>query len=176
MKKNKLTLSLTQNALLCSCAVVLSIFESFLPDLPVAVPGMKPGLANIVTMTAIEVLGFSSSLYVTLAKSCFVLLTRGATAFLMSISGGLCSMVLMFVIMRSKKPRFGCIGTAVAGAFSHNLAQLTMASLLTNTLIFYYVPFISIISVVTGSITGTAVYFILPPIVSALKHSRDIPK
>jgi len=86
MKNKNLTLNLTQNALMCACAIVLSIFESFIPDLPFIIPGMKPGLANIVTMTAIEGFGFSSALYVTVAKSAFVLITRGFTAFLMSFS------------------------------------------------------------------------------------------
>ena len=54
MKNKNLTLNLTQNALMCACAIVLSIFESFIPDLPFIIPGMKPGLANIVTMTAIS--------------------------------------------------------------------------------------------------------------------------
>lgn len=159
---------ITQNGLMCACAVVLSILESFLPDLPVPVPGMKPGLANIVTMTAIESFGFSCALYVTAAKSLFVLVTRGFTAFLMSFSGGIVSMTVMYLLMSRKKHSFGCIGTGIAGAFSHNMAQLAMASLLTNTLIFYYLPPISLISILTGTITGTAVYFILPPVLKAV--------
>lgn len=174
MKKKKLTLKLTQNALLCACAVVLSIFESFIPDLPFIVPGMKPGLANIVTMAAIEGFSFSSSLYVTVAKSVFVLITRGFTAFLMSFSGGIASMLVMYLLLKNRYFSFGCIGTAIAGAFTHNMAQLAAASVLTGTLIFSYTPVISLISLVTGSVTGTAVYFILPPVLSAVKS--DAPK
>lgn len=173
INNKKLTLKLTQNALLCACAIVLAIFESFLPDLPFVMPGMKPGLANIVTMVAIEGFGFASSLYVTVAKSAFVLITRGFSAFLMSFSGGLASMIIMYILLKIKKPRFGCIGTGIAGAFTHNMAQLAMASLLTDTLILYYMPVISLISFVTGSITGTAVYFILPPILNALKINKN---
>lgn len=171
-KNNNLILNLTQNALLCACAIVLAIFESFLPDLPLVMPGMKPGLANIVTMVTIEGLGFTSSLYVTVAKSAFVLVTRGFSAFLMSFSGGLFSMLVMYLLLKIKRPLFGCIGTGVAGAFTHNMAQLAMASILTDTLIFYYLPVISLISLVTGSITGTAVYFILPPVLNALKINK----
>lgn len=169
MEKKKLTLRLTQNALLCACAVVLSIFESFIPDMPFIVPGMKPGLANIVTMAAIEGFGFSSSLYVTIAKSVFVLITRGFTAFLMSFSGGLASMLVMYLLLKSKYFSFGCIGSAVAGAFTHNMAQLAAASIITGTLIFSYTPVISLISLAAGSITGTAVYFILPPVLNAVQ-------
>lgn len=176
MKKKNLTLNLTQNALMCACAIVLSIFESFIPDLPFIIPGMKPGLANIVTMTAIEGFGFSSALYVTVAKSAFVLITRGFTAFLMSFSGGLASMLVMYLLLKSKAFSFGCIGTGIAGAFTHNIAQLAMASLLTDTLIFFYLPIISLISFVTGTITGTAVYFILPPVLNALKTDKNSAK
>lgn len=170
--RRETVLFLVENGMLCACAVVLSIFEGMLPDLPFPVPGMKPGLANIVTMTAIEAMGFSSSLYVTVAKSAFVLVTRGATAFLMSFSGGIFSMLVMYFLLKCRKPRFGCIGTGVAGAFCHNIAQLAMASLLTNTLIFYYLPFIGAISLITGSITGTAVYFILPPVLMSLVKAK----
>lgn len=170
-KKNTVLL-LAENGLLCACAIVLSILESLLPDLPFPVPGMKPGLANIATMTAIEAMGFSSALYVTLAKSLFVFVTRGATAFLMSFSGGIVSMLVMYLLLKCRKPAFGCIGTGIAGAFCHNAAQLAMASLLTNTLIFYYLPFVSAVSLVTGSVTGTAVYFILPPVLSSLKRVK----
>lgn len=169
-------LLLAENGMLCACAVVLSIFESFLPDLPLPIPGMKPGLANIATMTAIEGMGFSSALYVTIAKSVFVLITRGATAFMMSFSGGVVSMLVMYLLLKCRKPRFGCIGTGIAGAFCHNMAQLAMASLLTNTLIFYYAPFAAAVSLITGSVTGTAVYFILPPVLNAVKKAGNNEK
>ena len=84
--------------LLGALALVLALLEGMLPPLPGLPPGAKPGLSNIATMFAAGSLGLPYALAVALVKGMFAFLTRGVTAGLMSLSGGLLSTLAMWLI------------------------------------------------------------------------------
>lgn len=154
----KKTYKLTLNAILAALAVAISAAEGLLPALAFMPPGAKPGLSNVVTMFASKTLSVLSALTIVGVKALFVLATRGLTAFFMSLAGGVISTVLTAYLLNRKNSRLGCIGIGVLGAAAHNAAQITVAALLTNSGIFYYLPFLLAASVVTGSITGGILY------------------
>lgn len=156
------TLNITTIGLLGAVAIIISAFESTIPPLPMMPPGAKPGFSNIVTMYACVFLGLPAGLTVALVKSLFVGATRGMTAFLMSISGGLLSAAVMGVMFKFKKNPFGLIGVGVGGALSHNLAQLAIAMLLTTPAVLYYTPFLIIYAIITGTTTGLILKLVLP--------------
>ena len=123
--------------LLGALALVLALLEGMLPPLPGLPPGAKPGLSNIVTMFAAGSLGLPYALAVALVKGVFAFLTRGVTAGLMSLSGGLLSTLAMWLIW--KKTRFSLLLTGVCGALAHNAAQLSVALALTGRAALFYI-------------------------------------
>ena len=111
--------------LLGALALVLTLLEGMLPPIPGLPPGARPGLSNIVTMFAAGSLGLPYALAIALIKGVFAFLTRGVTAGLMSLSGGLMSTLAMWAVW--KKTRFSLLFTGVCGALAHNAAQLCIA-------------------------------------------------
>ena len=84
--------------ILLALACGLSYIESITP-LPLPV-GAKPGLASIVVMFAAIRLNLKSTISIVILKSLFVFITRGFTAFLLSASGGIFSLIVMLMLFR----------------------------------------------------------------------------
>ncbi len=160
MKKSVLLLCRT--GLLCALALVLSFFEGMLPDLPFALPGMKLGLSNLAVMFSLELCSLPCALCVVVVKAMFALLNRGASAFFMSLAGGLLATMGMYLCVKQKKISFGCFGIGVWGAFLHNLGQLVVALFLVSDAVYAYFPVLSLSAVVTGAITGLVYYLVMP--------------
>ena len=138
--------------ILAAEALALSFLEGLLPPL-VPVPGIKPGFSNIVTMFAVSTLGFSSGLAVTLFKAFFALITRGLTASLMSLAGGMLSLLAMALLFRSN--RLGCIGIGVISALMHNAGQLICAFFILGKSMLALAPVLAAAAAATGVLTGT---------------------
>lgn len=145
--------------LLGALALVLTLLEGMLPPIPGLPPGARPGLSNIVTMFAAGSLGLPYALAIALIKGVFAFLTRGVTAGLMSLSGGLMSTLAMWVVW--KKTRFSLLFTGVCGALAHNAAQLCIAVLLTGRAALFYIPAM-LLSIVCGLCTGLVLQLLLP--------------
>ena len=112
---NKNLILLVRTALLSAVAVVLSILESFIPDMPFILPGMKLGLGNIAVLAAVELCPLPMVLYVAAVRALFALVTRGATAFFMSFAGAMLSSLVMFLLARCKKSILPQYGSACCG-------------------------------------------------------------
>ncbi len=158
---------IARTALLSAVAVVLSILESFIPDLSFVLPGMKLGLGNIAVLLAIETCPLPMVLYVALVRALFTLVTRGATAFFMSFAGAILSSLVMYFLANLKRQTFGCLGIGIAGAFSHNVAQLAVAFFIVGNATFAYVPVVTLFSIFTGALTSLVHRFTLPAITKA---------
>ena len=108
--KKKLSYKIALSAILCALAISLGFLESLLPPIPLLPPGAKPGFSNIITMFAAGSIGLPSALAIAVIKGGFAFITRGVTAGIMSISGGLLSAVAMYLLMRYARKIFGFIG------------------------------------------------------------------
>lgn len=160
--KNSKTVKITLTALLTASALVLSLVEDALPAAPFMPPGTKPGLSNVAVMFAASSLGAAETLLIVVAKAVFALITRGFTAFLMSLSGGLLSAVCMLIIFKKVKD-FGYIGTGVASALCHNAGQLAVSFVLIKSpAVFGYAPVLIFASVGTGILTGAILRAAMP--------------
>lgn len=157
---NRKTLWLTRCGLICAIALGASALEMMLPALPFLPPGAKPGLANIALMAAAASLGPGAAFAVAVVKALFALMMRGATAFLMSLAGGLLSTLIMLLMMRVQF--FGPAGIGVGGAVCHNLAQLGVAAALLTPGVVYYLPWMLIFAVLSGLLTGIVFGLIRP--------------
>ena len=159
--------------MLFSLAMTLSFFESFLAGLMALPPGIKPGLSNIVVIFAMLSLGRREAFLLALLKAGFVLLTRGAIASLLSLSGGLLSVAVMALLAGSARVTVGCRLLSVLGGVSHNTAQLAVAALLIgNHYLLYYLPVLLLAGILTGLLTGS-IYLSLEPY---LKRLFDRPQ
>ena len=166
MKKN-LPQRVAVFGMMGALALALSFFEGLLPAFAFLPPGAKPGLSNIVTMFAACSLGLPAALYIVLIKALFALLTRGVTAFFMSLCGGILSAVAMYLLFK-KNEKIGLIGISVISALMHNLGQLAVSFFLVgSTAVFGYAPFLIAFGIISGILTG-AVFRILLPAVNKL--------
>lgn len=143
-------------------SVVLSFVESLLPTAYFMPPGSKLGLSNIPVMFSASKLSIPETLFIVVAKSIFVFITRGATAFLMSLAGGILSAICMLIMLRKTKG-FGYVGIGILSAICHNIGQLAVSFFLVqSSAIIGYAPVMFIASLVTGFLTGTVLKFTMP--------------
>ena len=118
------TRELTLCAVLAALALALSYMESFFPlALIVPLPGVKLGLANIVTLYALYAIGFPSALAILLVRCTLGALFAGnASALLFSLLGGLSALLVMALLSGAKK--LSIFGVSIAGAAAHNCGQV----------------------------------------------------
>ena len=162
MKKN-LSKKAAVYGIMGAVAIILSFLEGLLPAFPFLPPGAKPGLSNIVTMFSACTFGLPAAICVTLLKSVFALVTRGVTAFFMSLCGGLLSAVVMYLLFKSKKLGILCI--SVLSAVTHNLGQLLVSFFLVGSgAVLGYAPFLLVFGIISGILTGIVFRILLPAI------------
>ena len=149
-------------AILAALALGLSTLESLFPvTLLIPLPGVKLGLANIVTMFALYELGATAALAI-LVTRCLLggLFAGSASSLLFSLLGGLCAMAVMIALKRCNV--FSLYGVSVAGAAAHNVGQIAAAVItLGNTMVVSYLPFLLAMALLTGALTGFVVGLLL---------------
>ncbi len=156
--------------LFCALAMTISYLESLLPPI-VPIPGIKPGFSNIVTMFCVSTLGVPYGLAVTLFKSFFALLTRGATASILSLCGGLLSLLAMAFLLRLTN-FFGYIGTGVICAIFHNIGQLCAAVVILGNAILGIAPTLLLSALASGVVTGTVFCYTLPTLRKRINFNK----
>lgn len=151
------TKQLTLCAVLTALALALSYVENFIPlSLAVPLPGVKLGLANIVTVFALYALGVGQAFLILIARCTLGALFAGnLNALLFSLLGGLAAMAVMALLSRSR--HLSIYGVSIGGAAAHNCGQVAAAILtLGNTAPLYYLPLLLGVSLFTGALTGFA--------------------
>ena len=154
------TKRLTVDALLTATALLLFLVELQIPPLT-AIPGIKIGLANVVTLFALVYCGEKDAALILFARILLGSIFSGSvSAFLYSICGGVLCYVVMCVALRFlKKPLWP---VSVFGAVAHNVAQLLAASVLMQTVsVFWYLPYLLLAAVLSGTFTGICASLIL---------------
>lgn len=149
------TRELALSAILVALAMGLSYLERLFPlQLLIPLPGVKLGLANVVTMMALYFLGAKTAFAILLVR-CLLggLLGGNISGLAMSLGGGICAFAAMTLAKRL--PFFSVYGVSVLGAAAHNTGQvLTAAALLYSIHTFAYLPFLLFVSIVSGFLTG----------------------
>ena len=171
--RNEKIKRITFTALMTAMAITLSFVESLLPTAYFMPPGSKLGLSNISVMFSASKLSFAETILIVIAKSVFVFITRGFTAFCMSVAGGILSAVCMFIMLRKVKG-FGFAGIGVAAAVCHNVGQLIVSFFLVqSSAIIGYAPVMLVASVITGILTGTILRLSMPYFSKLIKVTTD---
>lgn len=143
-------------AMLTALALALSFLERFLPvQLVIPLPGIKLGLANIVTLVALSLLKTRYALAITLCRCVFgAIFGGGITGLLFSLCGGLLALGVMAFARKSGK--LSVYGVSVLGAAAHNIGQIIAAmALLRSVYIGAYLPWLLLAGIVTGLLTGS---------------------
>ncbi len=155
-----------QLSLLIAVGIALHIFEIFLPLLNLLpIPGVKLGLANIVTLVSLVFWGYSEALVVVLLRSLLASLLSGTfltTTFYLSFAGALGSVTAMGLAYFLARGRLSLVGISMCGAVVHNLCQLMVAAVLVQQVgIFIYLPYLLLFALPMGYFIGLVVANVL---------------
>ena len=142
--------------LFTAIALIIFVIEAWLPPLT-PIPGIKPGLANIITLTVLCLYGRKEAFAVLILRIVLGSVFAGtAVSMIYSLSGGILSFAVMSILMKFIDERSLWVISAF-GAIAHNVGQLAAAFLMTSTPeIFGYAPILIISGIVTGVFTGVA--------------------
>lgn len=136
-----------------SLSMILSYFESMVPPL-VAVPGVKVGLANLVTIFMLYKVGVKETIAVSLIRVVLVsILFANALSMIYSLVGAGLSLAGMILLKKLKL--LSCVGVSVTGGVLHNIGQVVTACILMETSqIIFYLPVLLISGTVAGVVIG----------------------
>lgn len=149
MSKNK---RIAYRGVFIALGLVLSYIETFVPITAIA-PGIKIGLANIVTVFALYKMKTRDAIFISLGRIILsaVLFGSFVTA-IYSLAGAFFSMTVMLIL--KKMPFFSVLGVSIAAGVMHNVGQIMIAAfVLKNKSIIYYLG----ILIISGCIAGTVV-------------------
>lgn len=133
-------------------AMILSYLESLVP-LTFAVPGVKLGLANMVTIIALQKLGVKPTVIISAGRIILSGILFGNMAVILySLSGAALSLLVMCIVRKIRL--FTVTGISVCGAVAHNMGQLLVAAcVMENAAILYYMA----VLVVSGTAAGVVI-------------------
>lgn len=141
--------------MLLAMAITTSLIES---QVEIGLPGVRLGLANVLGLIALSIFGVKEMLTLNLMRVLIVGLMRGtlffSPGFWISFSGTLLSSI--FAILAYKSKIFTDIGVSSVSACFHNIGQVLFVSFLTSApmLLFTYLPFMLMLGVPTGLLSG----------------------
>ena len=157
-------------AILSAYALALHGFESLIP---MPIPWIRVGLANIITVVAFILFGFRAAMMVTLVRVFIASLFTGSflgPGFILSLGGGVAGILAMGVVLSLLPGLFGPVGLSLIGALFHNLAQLFLAYILFIQKI-EPVLIITPVLILIGTVTGLVNGLVADLLVKGLKNS-----
>lgn len=143
-------------ALFVAIALVLSYFERLIP-LTYIMPGLKLGLANIITLVGLVLFGWVDVLVIVIVRVVMTtVFTGSAISFFYSLTGGLLSLVSMKLLLKYGGQHFSLIGVSILGAAAHNTGQMLVLSVITGSLRvgLQWLPYLLVAGVITGTTLG----------------------
>ena len=167
--KIKTTLLDHQIAQLSAIAIGLSLIESVLPS---PMPGVKPGIANIITLYAMYRFNFRTAIWVSILRVFATSLILGqflSPTFMLSLAGSLLSLLTLYFSIKLPSRFFSPIGLSVLSSFAHITGQLLLVRLwlIPHASIYYLIPIYSAAALLFGMINGWITYRLL-------KHHNSI--
>lgn len=144
-------------AVMIGLALALSYAERFIPlQLVIPLPGVKLGLANVVTLVVLYRLKPRYAFGVLIPRCILgAVFGGGITGLLFSLTGGLLALATM--LLAKKAPFFSVYGVSILGAAAHNIGQICAAVvLLRSVYVAAYLPWLLLVGIVTGILTGAA--------------------
>lgn len=153
MKEKERARKVALYGILIALAMIMSFVESLIP-IPIPVPGVKLGLANLVTVTGLYLVGIPGTICITLLRVLLVGLSFGNPySMIYGLSG---SFLSLFIMSLAKKHHwFSHVGISILGGIFHNIGQITFAALIVQTAgVYFYLPALLAAGCVSGTIIG----------------------
>ena len=143
-------------ARMAALALGLSVLEAAIPS---PLPGVKPGLANIVTLIVLARYGWRAAAWVSLLRVLAGGLLLGnflAPGFFLSLVGALCSLAVLAASRHLPQRWFGPVTHSIFAAFAHIAGQLLLVYfwLIPHTGLLYLVPIFAAAALVFGTVNG----------------------
>jgi heptaprenyl diphosphate synthase len=143
-------------AKLTALAIGLHMFEAIIPS---PLPGVKPGIANIVTLFVLYEYGFATAAWVSLLRVFASSLLLGqflSPTFVLSLSGAVLSLAILFLAQHLPKKYFSAISLSIFAAFAHIAGQLIVVWLwlIPHTGVVYLIPIFALAALFFGLING----------------------
>ncbi len=134
-------------------ALVAGYIEQLLP-INLGIPGVKLGLANIVTMLLLYIVGVRSAALITglriVLSGC---LFGSGFAMAYSAAGAVLSILMMALFKKTGK--FSSTGVSVVGGVFHNIGQILVAMIVLETkALVYYLPLLLLSGLAAGVVIG----------------------
>lgn len=151
--------------MLIALAFILSYIERII-TIPIPIPGIKVGLANLVVITALYLMGPKQAFVLSMIRILLVGFTFGnLSTMLFSFAGGILSWILM--VLARKIQGLSMTGVSILGGVGHNVGQIAVAMFVVNsTTLIYYLP----VLILAGLVAGTVIGILGALLVSSLKH------
>ena len=153
MNTTGMSRKIAYGAMLVALAMIFSYVESLIP-ISIGIPGIKLGIANLVTVMGIYFLKSADVFIVVVMRIVLVGFMFGnGVSIIYSLAGGILSFAVMLLIKKTDK--FSVISVSVVGGITHNIGQITIAAiLLKSTAVIYYLPVLMIAGTITGLLIG----------------------
>ena len=142
---------------LTALALALSLAERMIPlELLIPIPGIKLGLANVVTMFALLFLTPREAFAILFCRVTLAALFAGSvTSFAFSLLGGLCALTTTWILLHRRESWFSLYGISAASAAMHNIGQVLAAMLVMQSAdVIAYLPLLLISAIPMGFVTG----------------------
>ena len=155
------TKKLTLLSLLTAIALTIFMVEAQIPAL-VPIPGIKMGLANIVTVFVVFAIGSREAAAVLFARIFLGAVFAGnfSTIFY-SAAGGACAIIVTILLKKILTKKQLWVAGAL-GAIAHSVGQMAMAIAITATPgLVAYLPVMIVMSIITGTFTGLCAQFLV---------------
>ena len=148
---------LTRCAVLTALALAISVCDGLVPlSILIPLPGLRLGLANLVTVYALCRLSGREALGILVSRCLLGAIVGGnLTALAFSLTGGVLAFLTMWLLLHV--PGLSLFGVCIAGAAAHNTGQIlaAMAVLASPAIAVYLAPLL-LASLLTGAVTGAA--------------------
>ncbi len=150
---------LTLLALFTTLAMAIYYVESLLPTL-VPIPGIKLGLANIITLLVLKNFSAKEAFLVLMVRIFLATFLFGQMLSLFySLAGGILCLLVMWLIHHLLKGSFLFL-TSIFGALFHNIGQMLVAMVITSSMApLSYLPFFILSTTITGLFTGLCAHY-----------------
>lgn len=155
------TKKLTELSLLIAAALIIFIIELRIPNI-VPIPGIKLGLANIITVYAVYKFTAKETLMIVVTRVILGSLFGGnVSVIIYSLSGAFCCLAGMLLLKKIIPLRYIWL-CSIIGAIMHNTGQMGAAVLMMRTpaVLAYYPPLI-ISGCIAGTFTGLCAGYVL---------------
>lgn len=159
---------LTQLAMLTGVALIIFIVELQIPN-PFPIPGIKLGLANIITVYAIYNYRAGEVMMIVFARIFLAAVFSGnMMALLYSLSGSILCLAGMLILKRIIDEKHIWIAS-VFGAVLHNIGQIAVAVAIMGFGVLAYLPFLLVSGCLAGAFTGGCAQMVTQRIKAKIK-------